>query len=133
MTNFVFDLINQFSYIAIENVFPPIPSEVILSFARFATRHSQMTVVGTVIASTIGGSPWSFNFIRIGWFLNEERLERILDHKAFKMLGFKRGDVQKAFNWFDKYGTGAIFLWALHPCRTKLNFNSCWNCKSKNI
>ncbi|CDI60958.1 Alkaline phosphatase [Lactobacillus helveticus CIRM-BIA 101] len=45
----------------------------------------------------------------IGWFLNEERLERILDHKAFKMLGFKRGDVQKAINWFDKYGTGAFF------------------------
>ncbi|EEW68651.1 alkaline phosphatase-like family protein [Lactobacillus helveticus DSM 20075 = CGMCC 1.1877] len=70
MTNFVFDLINQFSYmaisflIAIENVFPSIPSEVILSFAGFATHHSQMTVVGTVIASTYWGSPWSFNFIR---------------------------------------------------------------------
>ncbi|ABX27094.1 Alkaline phosphatase [Lactobacillus helveticus DPC 4571] len=112
MTNFVFDLINQFSYmaisflIAIENVFPPIPSEVILSFAGFATHHSQMTVVGTVIASTYWGALILYG---IGWFLNEERLERILDHKAFKMLGFKRGDVQKAINWFDKYGTGAIF------------------------
>ena len=115
MTNFVFDLINQFSYmaisflIAIENVFPPIPSEVILSFARFATHHSQMTVVGTVIASTIGAVLGALILYGIGWFLNEERLERILDHKAFKMLGFKRGDVQKAINWFDKYGTGAIF------------------------
>lgn len=112
MTNFVFDLINQFSYmaisflIAIENVFPPIPSEVILSFAGFATHHSQMTVVGTVIASTYWGALILYG---IGWFLNEERLERILDHKAFKMLGFKRGDVQKAINWFDKYGTGAFF------------------------
>ena len=46
MTNLVFDLINQFGYlaisllIAIENIFPPIPSEVILSFAGFATHHS---------------------------------------------------------------------------------------------
>ncbi|NRO03356.1 hypothetical protein IMAU10031_00227 [Lactobacillus helveticus] len=95
MTNFVFDLINQFSYmaisflIAIENVFPPIPSEVILSFAGFATHHSQMTVVGTVIASTIGAVLGALILYGIGWFLNEERLERILDHKAFKMLGLK--------------------------------------------
>ena len=115
MTNFVFDLINQFGYmaisflIAIENVFPPIPSEVILSFAGFATHHSQMTVVGTIIASTIGAVLGALILYGVGWFLNEERLERILDHKAFKMLGFKRGDVQKAINWFDKYGTGAIF------------------------
>ena len=115
MTNFVFDLINQFGYmaisflIAIENVFPPIPSEVILSFAGFATHLSQMTVVGTIIASTIGAVLGALILYGVGWFLNEERLERIIDHKAFKMLGFKRGDVQKAINWFDKYGTGAIF------------------------
>lgn len=95
MTNFVFDLINQFSYmaisflIAIENVFPPIPSEVILSFAGFATHHSQMTVVGTVISSTIGAVLGALILYGIGWFLNEERLECILDHKAFKMLGLK--------------------------------------------
>lgn len=95
MTNFVFDLINQFSYIAIsfliaiENVFPPIPSEVILSFAGFATHHSQITVVGTVIASTIGAVLGALILYGIGWFLNEERLERILDNKAFKMLGLK--------------------------------------------
>ncbi|NRO18945.1 Protein DedA [Lactobacillus helveticus] len=68
-----------------------------------------MTVVGTVIASTIGAVLGALILYGISWFLNEERLERILDHKAFKMLGFKRGDVQKAINWFDKYGTGAIF------------------------
>lgn len=95
MTNFVFDLINQFSYmaisflIAIENVFPPIPSEVILSFAGFATHHSQMTVVGTVISSTIGAVLGALILYGIGWFLNAERLECILDHKAFKMLGLK--------------------------------------------
>ncbi|NRN81412.1 Protein DedA [Lactobacillus helveticus] len=68
-----------------------------------------MTVVGTVIASTIGAVLGALILYGISWFLNEERLERILDHKAFKMFGFKRGDVQKAINWFDKYGAGAIF------------------------
>ncbi|EEJ72115.1 DedA family protein [Lactobacillus ultunensis] len=115
MTNIVFDLINQFGYlaisllIAIENIFPPIPSEVILSFAGFATHHSQMTVPWVVISSTIGAVLGALILYWIGTLLNEERLEKIFDHRMFKMLGFKKGDVQKAITWFNKYGTGAIF------------------------
>lgn len=115
MTNIVFDLINHFGYlaisflIAIENIFPPIPSEVILSFAGFATHHSQMTVPLVVIASTIGAVLGAIILYWIGTLLNEERLEKIFKHKLFKMLGFKKGDVKKAINWFNKYGTGAIF------------------------
>lgn len=115
MTNIVFDLINHFGYlaisslIAIENIFPPIPSEVILSFAGFATHHSQMTVPLIVIASTIGAVLGAIILYWIGTLLNEERLEKIFKHKLFKMLGFKKGDVKKAINWFNKYGTGAIF------------------------
>ena len=114
MTNIVFDLINQFGYlaisllIAIENIFP-IPSEVILSFAGFATHHSQMTVPLVIIASTIGAVLGALILYWIGYLLNEERLEKIFNHKLFKILGFKKGDVKKAIRWFDKYGTGAIF------------------------
>lgn len=115
MTNIVFDLINQFGYlaisllIAIENIFPPIPSEVILSFAGFATHHSQMTVPLVIIASTIGAVLGALILYWIGYLLNEERLEKIFNHKLFKILGFKKGDVKKAIRWFDKYGTSAIF------------------------
>lgn len=115
MTNIVFDLINQFGYmaisflIAVENIFPPIPSEVILSFAGFATHHSQMTVFGVIVASTIGAVAGAIILYWIGTILNKERLEKIFNHKMFKMLGFKKGDVQKAIAWFDKYGTNAIF------------------------
>lgn len=115
MTNLVFDLINQFGYlaisllIAIENIFPPIPSEVILSFAGFATHHSQMNVFGVIIASTIGAVVGALVLYWIGTLLNPDRLEKLFDHKLFKLLGFKKGDVQKAIRWFDKYGTGAIF------------------------
>ena len=115
MTNIVFDLINQSGYlaisllIAIENIFPPIPSEVILSFAGFATHHSQMTVPLVIIASTIGAVLGALILYWIGYLLNEERLEKIFNHKLFKILGFKKGDVKKAIRWFDKYRTGAIF------------------------
>lgn len=115
MTNIVFDLINQFGYlavgllIAIENVFPPVPSEVILSFAGFATHHSQMNIPLVVVASTIGAVLGAIVLYGIGRIISQERLEKLLDTKAFGMLGFKKDDVQKAIDWFDKYGTGAIF------------------------
>lgn len=115
MTNIVFDLINQFGYlaisllIAIENIFPPIPSEVILSFAGFATHHSQMTIIGVIIFSTFGAILGSIVLYWIGTLLNEERLEKVFNHRMFRMLGFKKGDIKKAINWFNKYGTGALF------------------------
>ena len=115
MTNIVFDLINQFGYmaisflIAVENILPPIPSEVILSFAGFATHHSQMTVSLVIIAATIGATLGAIILYWIGTLLSEDRLEKVFNHKMFKMLGFKKGDVKKAIAWFDKYGTGAIF------------------------
>ncbi|MDH5100122.1 DedA family protein [Lactobacillus kefiranofaciens] len=115
MTNIVFDLINQLGYfavsllIAIENIFPPIPSEVILSFAGFATHHSRMSIPLVIVASTIGAVLGALILYWIGSLLNEARLEEIFNHKLFKMLGFKKGDVKKAIKWFEKYGTGAIF------------------------
>lgn len=92
MTNIVFDLINQFGYlaisllIAIENIFPPIPSEVILSFAGFATHHSQMTVPWVVISSTIGAVLGALILYWIGTLLNEERLEKMLEPKGFEFV-----------------------------------------------
>ena len=95
--------------IAVENIFPPIPSEVILSFAGFATHHSQMTVSLVIIAATIGATLGAIILYWIGTLLSEDRLEKVFNHKMFKMLGFKKGDVKKAIAWFDKYGAGAIF------------------------
>ena len=72
MSAWIFSLIDHFGYlaiallIAIENVFPPIPSEVILSFGGFMTGKTQMNIVGLVIASTIGSLNWS-NHSLLDW------------------------------------------------------------------
>ena len=60
MEQIMIDIMNHFGYfgifflIMIENVFPPIPSELILTFGGFMTHNSNMTVVGVIIAATIG-------------------------------------------------------------------------------
>lgn len=116
MTTWIFSLIDHFGYlavmllIAIENIFPPIPSEVILSFGGFMTTHTKMNIFGLIIASTIGALIGALVLYWIGTFLNEQRLENLFNHSFFKKLGFKKDDVKKSIAWFDKHGVKAIFF-----------------------
>ena len=60
MENFIIEIMNSYGYlgigllILIENLFPPIPSELILTFGGFMTIDSNMTIIGVIIASTMG-------------------------------------------------------------------------------
>lgn len=116
MTTWIFSLIDHFGYlavmllIAIENIFPPIPSEVILSFGGFMTTHTKMNIFGLIVASTIGALIGALVLYWIGTFLNEQRLESLFNHSFFKKLGFKKDDVKKSIAWFDKHGVKAIFF-----------------------
>ena len=116
MTVWIFSLIDHFGYlavlllIAIENIFPPIPSEVILSFGGFMTTHTRITVIGLILASTIGALIGALILYWVGSILNEERLEKLFEYKFFKKLGFKKDDVKKSITWFDKHGIKAILF-----------------------
>ena len=60
MENWITEFMSNYGYIgiflliALENMFPPIPSEVILTFGGFMTTYSDLTIMGVVIASTLG-------------------------------------------------------------------------------
>ena len=60
MENWILDFMEQFGYIGVfllicvENIFPPIPSEVILTFGGFMTTRTDLTVIGVITAATIG-------------------------------------------------------------------------------
>lgn len=116
MTAWIFSLIDHFGYlavmllIAIENIFPPIPSEVILSFGGFMTTHTKMNILGLIIASTLGALIGALVLYWIGTLLNQDRLEKLFNHNFFKKLGFKKEDVTKSISWFDKHGIKAIFF-----------------------
>ena len=116
MTALIFSFIDHFGYlavallIAIENVFPPIPSEVILSFSGFMTSKTSMTTFGLIIASTIGAVIGALILYWIVTLLNADRLEKLFNHTMFKRLGFKKDDVKKSIAWFDKQGVKAIFF-----------------------
>ena len=57
-------IMNHYGYlgiallILIENLFPPIPSEVILTFGGFLTTYTNMNLIGVILFSTLGSCPW---------------------------------------------------------------------------
>ncbi|WDH96169.1 hypothetical protein PUW24_18570 [Paenibacillus urinalis] len=85
MQNWITDFMEQFGYIgialiiALENVFPPIPSEIVLPFGGFMTTYSDLTVPGVIIAATIGSVAGAIILYGIGLLLDVERLEKIID------------------------------------------------------
>ena len=101
-----FGLLGIFLLITIENIFPPIPSEVILTFGGFMTTpvDSTITIWGVIIVSTLGSVVGAIILYGIGLLLSAERLGAILDGKIGKLLGFKKDDVFKACDWFNKKG-----------------------------
>ncbi|MDV4151328.1 DedA family protein [Clostridium sp. AL.422] len=121
MQEFILEIINQFGYmgvfllITVENIFPPIPSEIILTFSGFATTISDMKVWESVISATLGSVLGAVILYMIGRLLNTERLESLLDSRIGKILHLKKEDVRKAEKWFIKYDNKAIFFCRFVP------------------
>ena len=107
-------MMNTFGYlgvcflIAIENIFPPIPSEVILTFGGFMTTYTRLTVPGVIVFSTIGSLIGALILYRVGLELNRERLGRVMESRMFQRLGFEKSDVEKTIAAFDKHGKKAV-------------------------
>lgn len=96
--------------IAIENIFPPIPSEVILTFGGFMTTYTRMTVPGVVIFSTLGSTIGALVLYGVGLSLTPDRLARFSESKLFKWLGFDKDEVAHTMEWFEQKGKKAILF-----------------------
>lgn len=121
MEEFVISIMNSWGYLGIfflitlENVFPPIPSEIILTFGGFMTIGSKMSIVGVIIAATIGSILGAFILYYIGKLLNKERLIKIVTSKYGKILRVKPKDIESANHWFDKKGNKTVFYCRFVP------------------
>ncbi len=113
-------LIEQGGYIGIvllmfaENLFPPIPSEVIMPLAGFLAARGELNLVGVVLAGTLGSFlgalPWYF----AGALLGEQRMRR-LAQRFGRWLTLAPDDVSEACLWFQAHGRKAVFFGRLVP------------------
>lgn len=115
MENLITRLIDQFGYwgvlllIAVENLFPPIPSEVILTFGGFLTTYTAMRPAGVVLAATGGSVAGALVLYGVGRLLAPERLEKLLRGRVGQLLKLEADDVHKASGWFAAHGWPSVF------------------------
>jgi len=116
MKDFIIQVMNSYGYLAIllfvvlENILPFVPSEVILTFAGFMTTKTNMTVINIIILATIFSILGSLVLYGLGRFLSEERLIKLIDTRIGRLMGFKKEDVYKSKEWFNKKGKYTVFF-----------------------
>lgn len=123
METIIMNVMNKFGYlgimllIALENLFPPIPSEIILPFGGFITQrpNSGITIIGVILFATIGSLLGAIILYYIGKILNKERLIKIVSGKIGKILQIKPKDIEMADDWFDKRGNKTVFFCRFIP------------------
>ncbi|SDJ77227.1 DedA family protein [Sediminibacillus albus] len=120
MENWLTDIISEFGYmgimflIACENIFPPVPSEVILTFGGFITTTSKLSIFGVIVSATAGSVIGAIVLYIIGLQLDVAKLEKIVDRWGH-ILRITKNDIYKADAWFDKYGPWTVFFCRFVP------------------
>lgn len=95
----------------LENVFPPIPSEVVLPLAGFTTTQGDLNVWAALMWSVIGSVSGAFLLYGLGRSIGVARLRQIADW----MWLVDATDVDKSLSWFEKYGKYSVFFGRLVP------------------
>lgn len=115
LTN-ILALINLYGYkaifilITIENIFPPIPCEIILTFGGFLTTISSLQPYGVIIVATLASYLGAVILYFMGYLIKVDRLKEIL-----MRCHFKENDFERTIKWFENYNSLAVFLGRLVP------------------
>ncbi|HYH30891.1 MAG TPA: DedA family protein [Pseudonocardia sp.] len=97
--------------IALENVFPPLPSEVFLPLAGFAAARGDLSLVAAIVWTTLGSVVGAVALYGLGAALGRTRLRAIAD----RMPLMKLEDIDKAEAWFARHGPKAVFFGRMVP------------------
>ncbi|MGG6294608.1 DedA family protein [Leptolyngbya sp. AN02str] len=98
----------------LENLFPPIPSELIMPLAGFTIAQGEMSFVSAIAAGVIGTILGTLLWYAAGRIYGERRLIELADRYG-KWITVSGRDVETAIAWFNKYGAVAVLLCRLVP------------------
>lgn len=109
------DVIEQLGYVGVallvvaENVFPPIPSEIVLPFAGFVAQRGSESVVLMILAATVGSVGGALIMYWIAAVIGDERLHTFT-RKFGKWVQIREVDLTRAEEWFDRHATSAVLI-----------------------
>ena len=98
----------------LENLFPPIPSELIMPLGGFYVQQGQLSFIPVVLAGLIGTVLGTLPWYGIGRLINEERIEQWLERNG-RWIGISAADLTRSRRWFSRYGTLLVFWGRLLP------------------
>lgn len=120
MFDWLTTLVEEAGYLGImllmlcENVFPPIPSEIIMPVAGFAAAQGKLSLIGVIGAGTIGSLLGAIVWYRIGYAVGLKRLKRLATRHG-RWLTLSPEDLDRAHAWFSRHGGVAVFVGRLIP------------------
>jgi membrane protein DedA with SNARE-associated domain len=95
--------------VILENVFPPIPSEIVLPFAGFVAQRGDGSVVVMIFAATLGAVVGALVLYGIAAVIGPERLAAFVARFG-RWFGVKPADLVRAEQWFDRHAVAAVLL-----------------------
>ena len=120
MSEFIIGFITQWSYFGIfllmvaENLFPPIPSELIMPFAGYVAANGELNGWGVLLAGTLGSLVGTSAWYAVARIMGLERVTWLCN-KLGRVATLSEDDIDKAHHWFERHGGLAVFLGRLIP------------------
>ena len=115
LSDWVVDVIDAIGYVgvaflvALENLFPPIPSEIVLPFAGFTSGRGEANFFGMVAAATVGSIVGAWILYLLAAWIGEVRL-RAFFARTEKVVRIKQEDLDRADGWFDRHSRLAVLI-----------------------
>ena len=115
LATWVQDVIEQLGYLGVallvvlENVFPPIPSEIVLPFAGFVAQQGSYSVVLMILAATVGSVIGALIMYWIAAIIGDERLHAFT-RRFGKWVQIREADLTRAEEWFDRHAMSAVLV-----------------------
>lgn len=120
MADWITNIVSSLGYFGIgllmflENLFPPIPSELIMPLAGFTIAQDEMefmpAIASGIIGTVLGALPWYY----AGYIYNERRLKRLIDKRGH-WVGLSNKDLEQSQGWFRRHGHGTVFFGRFVP------------------
>lgn len=120
MIEFIQQIIEAIGYpgiglmVFIENIFPPIPSEVVIPFSGFAAKRGDLSLFGVILAGVIGSVLGALPLYYVGKKWGAKGVKQFVNNRG-RALGFSPDDIDRAQDWFERHGNAAVFLCRMVP------------------
>ena len=98
----------------LDNIFPPIPSEIIMPSAGYTASKGDLSLIGVIIAGSAGSLIAAIILYWIGRKIPEQRLFSFIEHYG-KFLRIQITDLEKTLGWFNQHGHKIVFFGRMIP------------------